>query len=275
MALGATSLLTSAVVTACDDGGGEAEEEPVDLDEVPWATGGTKSMTRQADYPNPFENPTTMCLVMCDLERGPCYSNQSEIIRDISYGEDGLPMRMGFRLVDARCQPQAGLEVMIWHANTTGSYSGNDEEHMDVDFCTSGNEDYKNNLFFRGRQITDDDGIVYFDTCMPSFYGIRVTHIHMIIRIDGQLYATLELCLPDRLIDELAQVHPAYISRGRPVLVNADDVVFSQADDYLDYELETQKLPDGALLAWKTLVLRDKADVACKFGGGPWDDQST
>jgi hypothetical protein len=46
-------------------------------------------------------------------------------------------------------------------------------------------------------------------------------------------------------------------------------MVFSDVDTKA-YELATARMPDGAMLAWKTIVLRSSlAEAICGGGGGP------
>jgi protocatechuate 3,4-dioxygenase beta subunit len=266
-----TGLVSSPWLPGCSSADDAAKGSSPD---VPWATGGTKAMTAKATYPNPFiSRPTTMCAVVCDLERGPCYSNESEEVVDISYGFDGLPTRIALRLLDEDCAPRVGYEVRIWHVSYAGHYSGRDEEHMLLNFCTGNEEENKSHLYFRGRQTTGTDGSVYFDSCFPGFYTGRTTHVHIVIARDGQLWATSEFCFADDLVADVATNHALYSTRGLPTNDNATDVVFRRTANFLDYQLEAAKMTDGALLASKTLVLLPAKDN-CKTGGSSWDGQT-
>jgi protocatechuate 3,4-dioxygenase beta subunit len=221
-----------------------------------WATGGTASMTAKASYPDPFASgaPAT-CAMTCELTEGPCYDAQSEVRADISYGQPGLPMRMLLQLWGESCKPIAGADVDVWHTAPTGKYSGSDSSNMQVAFCTGNDSEYASHLYFRGRQTSDERGIVAFDTCFPGWYASRTIHVHMTITVNGTSYLTTQLVFDDALDDEIVATQPLYDARGKRDTTNTTDTVVS-ASTYKDHVFSTQKMSDGALLAYKTLILR-------------------
>jgi len=230
-------------------------------DDVPWATGGTASMTDQASYPNPFSALPDACSVTCELTEGPCYSADSTEIQDISYGRPGLPLRLYLRILDDTCTPVPGATVDLWHCGPEGIYSGNDAAHEDVAFCTGNDEDFESHLYFRGKQTTGDDGVVYFDTCFPGWYASRTIHIHMTISLGETAYVTTQFGFDDTLDDDIVATQPIYSDRGSRDTTNTTDTVLP-ADDVADYVFDAEKMTDGAMLAWKTLILRSSVDDA-------------
>ena len=259
----ATDATTSADATT------EAAADAAADADVAWATGGTASMTGKASYPNPFASdaPTT-CSATCELTEGPCYDSQSEVRADLSYGQDGLPVRMGIRILDDACKPVAGALVDVWHVAPTGKYSGDDSANEDVAFCTANDTEYTSHLYFRGKQTTDANGVVYFDTCFPGWYSSRTIHIHMTISIGGNAYLTTQLVFEDALDDEIVASQPIYKDRGSRDTTNLTDTVVS-ATTYKDFLFETEKMPDGAMLAWKTLIVRSSLSTTrCGGSGG-------
>jgi protocatechuate 3,4-dioxygenase beta subunit len=257
---------TAGESTAGEAGAGAAGSE------VPWATGGTAAMTAQASYPNPFGALPSACSVTCALTEGPCYSADSVELQDISYGRPGLPLRLYLRILDEACTPMAGAQVDVWHTSPEGIYSGNDAEHEDVAYCTGNDEDFETHLYFRGKQTTDDDGIAYFDTCFPGWYSGRTIHIHLTIRIGDEAYVTTQFAFDDALDDSIVASQPIYEARGERDTKNTSDGVFPAAD-IAEYTFETAKMSDGAMLAWKTIILRSSLDEAiCSpsgSAGGP------
>ena len=247
-----------------------------DASGIPWATGGTASMTGKNNYPNPFSGTPATCVASCELTEGPCYSSQSIEIQDISYGYTGLPMRMYLQILDDACKPVAGALVDVWHVGPTGKYSGNDSAHENVAFCTGNDTDFTSHLYFRGKQTTDVNGIVYFDTCFPGWYASRTIHIHMTISIGGTAYVTTQLGFADTLDDEIVATQPVYKDRGSRDTLNSTDTVLPSTD-VDNYLFETQKMTDGAMLAWKTLILRSSLSTTLcspsgaggSPGGGP------
>lgn len=252
--------------TAADAGSADAAAPDAGAD-TGWATGGTASMT--GDYPDPFadEEPGASCVLTCAQTLGPCYA-ATLIRKDISEGHGGLPMRLALRVVDETCTPIEGAEVDIWHTLPEGVYSGADADP----FCTQGDAYAESGPFFRGVQITDADGRVDFDSCFPGWYSGRTIHIHFTIRIGASEYVTSQLYFDDALSDEIIGTQPIYKDRGARDTNNTSDGVIA-ADAVGDYILQGEQMPDGALLAWKTLVIRSSLDTelcaAPRGAGGP------
>tara|TARA_R110002167_G_scaffold61034_7_gene172108 strand:+ start:3816 stop:4757 length:942 start_codon:yes stop_codon:yes gene_type:complete len=217
---------------------------------IDWASGGTDSMS--AEYPNPFDaGYGNTCDLTSQTTAGPCYSD-TVAREDISEGRVGLPTRLCFRLVDANCDPVAGAVVDIWHCDRLGVYSG--DAMQSVNFCTGGDSEYTSNDFFRGTQTTDADGVVWFSTCFPGWYSSRAVHIHFIVSINNTSYVTSQVGFVDDLVDDILTSHAEYSSRGTPDTHNYNDTVFPSSG-YEEYLLDTHKMSDGSMLAWKTLMI--------------------
>jgi protocatechuate 3,4-dioxygenase beta subunit len=257
----------------CSDdagGGGDASSGGNDGDAAPsdggtdtgWATGGTASMS--GDYPDPFtDDPGPTCVLTCAQTLGPCYA-ATLVRKDISEGEPGLPMRLALRVVDEACKPIEGAEVDIWHTMPDGHYSAEDADP----FCTGDDAHAESGRFFRGVQVTDANGRVDFDSCFPGWYTGRTVHIHFTIRVGQDEYVTSQLYFEDALSDEIIATQPIYKDRGARDTTNQTDGVIA-AGAVGDYILTGEQMPDGALLAWKTIVIRSSLDAAlCDAPGG-------
>lgn len=217
-----------------------------DNSSVAWAEGGTDAMT--LEYPNPFDlGYSSTCDVTANLTEGPCYSDTVER-EDISEGRDGLPARLCFRVLDSSCNPVEGVVVDIWHCDTAGIYSG--DGMRSVNFCTGGDSEYTSNDFFRGTQTTDEDGVVWFNTCFPGWYSSRAVHIHFKLILDGSTEVTSQVGFADSLVDDILTSQSDYSSRGEPDTYNSSDTVFPSSG-YESYLMDTYKMSDGSLLAWK------------------------
>lgn len=230
-----------------------------------WATGGTASMS--GTYDDPFTSAAADCALTCAMTLGPCYGETMER-QDISEGVDGLPVRLALRIVDDNCAPVAGAVVDIWHAAPNGLYSGRDTDEM----CTNGNAAALAGRWFRGYGTTDTNGRVDFDTCFPGWYTSRAIHIHFQVRKTKE-YATAQLFFTQKLINEVFTTEPIYEARGVPDVPNASDKVLADNDPAM-YTLDTAQLPDGAMMAFKTIVIRASlAEELCVApeadGGGP------
>lgn len=214
-----------------------------------WATGGTAAMC--GNYPDPFAGGLgETCELTCSATLGPCYA-QTEERRDISEGDPGLPMRLALKIVDVDCNPIVGAEVDVWHTNANGLYSAEEAPNL----CTLGDPAALAARWMRGIQITDREGRVDFDTCFPGWYGGRTIHIHIQIRIGGFDFVTSQLFFDDALSDEIVARQPIYSDRGARDTTNANDGVVG-GGDIGNVLLQTERMPDGAMLAWRAIVVR-------------------
>ncbi|MBJ7537329.1 dioxygenase family protein [Marinomonas transparens] len=216
-----------------------------------WASGGTSAIT-DIPYSNPLlDDPLgNLCRLVEPMTKGPCYST-TQVRQDISEGRDGLPMRLWFKIVDERCQPVAGANVDIWHCDPYGIYSGDDMRS--VNFCTTGNKAAQAHDWFRGVQTTDENGLVYFESCFPGWYVMRAVHIHLIISKEQQSVTT-QVGFDDALVGSITMNEAIYYDRGAPAISNITDSVFPHNGD-VSYFMETEQLADKTMLAWKTFAV--------------------
>lgn len=238
-------------------GSGGEEEKEGGSDAPAWATGGTAAMTAASAYPDPFASGLgATCKLSCEQVLGPCYAATMER-KDISEGHDGLPVRLALLVLDESCKPIEGATVDIWHTGPSGVYSGDDSDPL----CNHDDAEAIAARWFRGVQKTDAKGRVDFDTCFPGWYAGRAIHIHFTISIGGTEYVTSQLYFEDALNDEIIGSQPLYSERGERDTKNTDDMVAAQ-DKLADLTLQTKRMTDGAMLAWKALVIRSSVDTA-------------
>ena len=225
-----------------------------------WLTGGTASMC--GGYPDPFTRGLgNACELTCSMILGPCYDTTFDR-QDISEGANGLPVRLSFLVVDESCTPVPGATVDVWHTSADGFYSGKTAAPS----CTLGDPEALAGQWFRGFQTTNGDGRVDFDTCFPGWYGGRTIHIHVQVRVGDTEYVTTQLFFEDALSDEIIGGEPIYSDRGPRDTTNGTDFSFPE-DDPEPYVFETERMEDGAMLAWKALVIRSSvADPLCAAG---------
>lgn len=225
-----------------------------------WASGGTSVMTANFPADTLFDLGSSCDLSLTkNLTEGPCYFKVSTM-DDISEGQTGLPMQLCLRVVNRSCQPQAGLEVEVWHCDVEGLYSGNTTGSSDAgrfagSFCTSNDSDAVKARWFRGIAITDSNGRVNFKSCFPGWYSGRTIHIHFRVRNNNNDQVVSQCCFPDSLTEEICTTHPNYQGRGKQdtTLGAGRDNVFGSS--YSDFLFNTARNSDGSILAWKTIRL--------------------
>ncbi len=200
-------------------------------------------------YSDPFATPATVCAVLVAATEGPCTEVADQVRKDVSEGYGGLPLRLALRVVDTTCSPVVGATVKIWHTQLTGSYSGNTPSNS---MCLKDQADSAKH-YFRGVQTTDANGRLDFDSCFPGWYRGRAIHIHYTVTLNGKSF-TSQLVFEQTLIDEIFTTHPEYKGFGLPDTPNAADNVVGNAS-LATFMLETKRMDDGALLAWKQIVM--------------------
>ena len=76
-----------------------------------------------------------------------------------------LTIRLQLRNTNASCASLAGYAVYLWHSDRDGNYS------MYSNGITAQN-------YLRGVQVSDDDGLVVFESIFPGCYSGRWPHVH-------------------------------------------------------------------------------------------------
>jgi protocatechuate 3,4-dioxygenase beta subunit len=154
--------------------------------------------------------------------------NRSDIRSEPSNGsiQDGIPLHVILHVYgvtynntsgENNCTPLSGAKVDIWHANSQGVYSG-------VELAGTGGLTY-----LRGYQITDENGIVMFDTIYPGWYENRAIHIHVKVRdFEGPektLEWTSQLYLNNSINEQVHSQQP-YSSHGPVPITNEEDFIY-------------------------------------------------
>lgn len=230
-----------------------------------WGSGGTAGMTDKANYPNPFTNAPSGCNLICSTTEGPCTTETTIDRVDISEGYPGIPMRIAMRFVDPNCNPISGAWVQIWHTKITGVYSGVTPSGS---FCYGDEPQAEQEMYFRGSQTTDSDGVVYFDSCFPGWYSSRAVHVHFEVRMNDSTYVISQLLWDDELVDEIFTNHADYREFGLPNVHLDDDNVVGGESDKSPYLYDVQKMSDGTMLVSKTITIQSGGPGCSAAGGG-------
>jgi len=216
-----------------------------------WATGGTAAMTALAAYPDPFTGAGS-CLALQQTTAGPCTTATTLARVDVSEGLDGLPVRLALKLIDkTTCDPIAGATIQIWHTKFNGVYSG---VTPNPQMCYGNEASAASQMFMRGSQVTDADGVVYFNTCFPGWYRGRAIHIHFQVTVNGTSTEVSQLFFPEALTAAIFTSHPVYASFGQPDTSLTSDNIIGSVSDKSPYILDYARMTDGAMLASKILT---------------------
>ena len=149
---------------------------------------------------------------------GPFYFDIGQIRREITEGKPGTALLVVLKVVEAgSCEPMRDVLVDIWHTDAAGRYSGYPGQGDD-------RADTSGETFLRGRQVTDAEGRVGFETIYPGWYPGRTVHIHFrAFTSEGRLIAS-QLYFPDEVSDAVFESKP-YSARGPRGTRNTNDSV--------------------------------------------------
>ncbi|MBV7408406.1 intradiol ring-cleavage dioxygenase [Maritimibacter sp. DP1N21-5] len=164
-----------------------------------------------------------VCMVMPETTAGPYYFDPGIVRADITEGLEGVPLTLKLQVVDATCVPLAGARVDVWQCDAEGNYSG---------YRQNAGGDTSNKTFLRGTQMTDEAGLVTFDSIYPGWYPGRTTHVHYKVFLDETTVLTSQIFFPDTLSDAIYATVAPYDTRGAAHrTMNTDDFIARQIGD--------------------------------------------
>jgi protocatechuate 3,4-dioxygenase beta subunit len=138
------------------------------------------------------------CTMLNDSVEGPFYFCTNPGVADIARGQQGAPLVIALRVVDAAtCRPIPDAVVDVWHCDARGLYSGQD---LAVDEPIKGTRHappVNDDSHCRGALRTDADGIAEFRSIYPGFYVERAIHIHFKVHIGNRAFLTNQALLPE------------------------------------------------------------------------------
>ena len=183
-----------------------------------------------------------VCMLTPELTEGP-YFLKAPLRSDIKEDRPGLPLKLAIEVVNMPdCTAAEGLTVEIWHCDAPGYYSGYPDMTVREPFDTlamvlkeaqDGHipPQAKEELFLRGGQVTNAEGIVEFETIFPGWYDPRVTHIHLKLSRNGETFVTTQLYFEDELVTDIYANHPDYKEFGACPYNLGNDSVLRDLED--------------------------------------------
>ena len=168
------------------------------------------------------------CAVTNSETAGPFPTNNPEDLErvDITGDRTGVDLAINIvvRDVNNSCAVLQDAIVDIWHCDAAGNYS---------EYGGSGMQstNYQSYHFLRGRQISDADGVVKFQSIFPGWYNGRSTHIHVhIYNATGTSLLVTQIAFPEGDDSAVVEVNAAsdygYTKGMSGYTYNANDNVF-------------------------------------------------
>ncbi len=202
-------------------------------------TGGAETTT-----PTGGSSPGS-CIVAPTETEGPfpTKSPASYVRNDITDGRSGYAMTANIVIgnTNKSCQALAGAIVDIWHCDAEGNYS---------EYGGSGMQsaNYQSLHFLRGRQVTDQNGLVTFKSIFPGWYTGRATHIHVhVYNSAGNSLKVTQIAFPEGSNSAVAQVN-GYNKGLSGYTYNKNDNVFSDDSTGIEIATVTGSKTDGFVL---------------------------
>lgn len=214
-----------------------------------------------------FTDANDTCILAPEGEIGPFWVKGELNRQDIVDNEPGVVNYLHAQFIDiSTCEPLPHLWWDVWNCNSTGVYSG-------VQDNSNGNGDDASNLdrtALRGIQETDENGVATFRTLFPGHYSGRATHVHIVGHLDATLLpnGTLsggsiphigQMFFDQDLITAVEATYP-YNTSSVEITLNSADRVFgietedSNSDPMFNYVyLDDTMGVEGGLFSWITV----------------------
>lgn len=184
------------------------------------------------------------CILTSRQVEGPFFfpaPERSNLIED----REGQALSLQFQVINhPDCTPVSGAVVEIWHCDAEGTYSGYPEEvshdlWKTALFLGKNGTDrngqlhvdpVNDNRFLRGRQNTDSDGWVNFETIFPGWYEGRVPHVHVKVTTPEQQELMTQFYFDSQLCDEIYTSQAPYNKYGVCPMKMENDIVLDQGE---------------------------------------------
>ena len=188
-------------------------------------TAGTAA-TGAGDVAALFDEATS-CALTPEQTEGPFYIDVDAVRSDIREDREGVPLRLGVRVLDEACAPVPDAIVEVWHCDATGLYSGFEAASRGGS-GGGGGEGGDGTRYLRGGQATDGDGIAQFTTVYPGWYQGRTIHVHAKAHVGNGEVLTTQLYFDEDVTAAVQEREPYASDTGRDTF-NDDDGIFSDA----------------------------------------------
>lgn len=220
------------------------------------ACGGSESATPSAEVttsagttttvqPQTSANPAlaelfdgaSSCVVTPEQTEGPYYFDPKVIRSDIREDRPGMRLRLAVRVQEVGdCAPVPNAAVDIWHCDAGGIYSGYESASTGAGGQSGrssagqpggGNTPTDDEIYLRGAQVTNADGIVEFVTVYPGWYRGRTVHIHTKVHLDTSTTLTTQFYFDEAVSAVVYATGPYSTHTGRDTSNDRDGIMQS------------------------------------------------
>lgn len=149
----------------------------------------------------------------------PNHDSNSLVKPNIALDRQGVAMTMTLTVLSQKndCKPLPGVFVDVWHCDAHGAYSEYGGMRMQE-------ADHRQEHFCRGRQTTDKEGKVSFESIYPGWYRGRAPHIHVeVLDKDENSLLVSQIAFPEG-VNSTVYATPKYL--GKADTRNDRDYIF-------------------------------------------------
>lgn len=183
---------------------------------------------------DPMDNETIVgndsdCLISPAETEGPFPTKDPESLNmeDITSDRTGVPMSILITIADGsnECTPIKDVIVDIWHCDKDGYYS---------EYGGSGLQqvNLQDAHFLRGRQTTNANGQVSFQSIFPGWYRGRAPHIHVhVYDSNGRSLLVTQIAFPEETCNTVYTTATDFYTNGTQDTSNESDNVFRDGYD--------------------------------------------
>lgn len=200
-----------------------------------------------------------ICVATPELTEGPFFFPAPDR-KNITEGKEGVPMNLSLQIVNyPECIPISNAVVEIWHCDAEGIYSGYPEEishdvwkgalflvrNRDKTYPELHVKPTTETRFLRGSQVSNEDGMVTFETIFPGWYDGRVPHIHAKIITEDNQVLTSQFFIEEDLCNDIYTTVAPYTKWGKCNLPMSKDGVLGRSDSASNLILNISKEGNG------------------------------
>ncbi|MBC9868910.1 MAG: hypothetical protein F7O42_13715 [Opitutae bacterium] len=197
------------------------------------------------------------CELTTEAVDGPYYVDDVFYRSDISEERDGVPLTLRLEVLEKdTCRPIPEATVDVWHCDALGNYSGfpgaDPDEFPNVRRGAKVTSDLR---FCRGRQISDEEGQVTFQSIFPGWYTPRTVHIHLKVILNDREMLSTQIYFPQELNDAILDKEDPYKERGRSPYRNKNDGVIKRSGGSTNAWPTTERA-GRSIVATQTIVVK-------------------